>query len=761
MMKLSSTLRRCVPLFVLLFALEAVGLLVSPACAQQVTWATPTEVADGNADAYNLDMDVTSDGTAAIAVWYQSDGTHSIIRAATATISSGVATWSSPISISASGQNASQAKVVISNDGTRATAIWRRSTGISGHALQARSATISGNVATWGATYDLSTAINPFDGQIALSDDGSTAAVVWVRWTGSYNTVGFSVGSISGNSGSWSTATDISANGLSAYYPQVALSSDGSKGVAIWTQTNGSELIAYAAPFEISSGSPTLGATAGLSQSGNSATYPQIALSSDGSRATAVWIRYDGSFDRCQSASATISSNSATWGSVTNLDMTVAGEYVEEPMVALSSGGTAATATWMQGGRARAASAIISGISASWSSPVTISGTDTSAARISLSSDGTRAVAVWDRFFYTTPYKRLIQSAAASISGNVATWGIPNDASLPETTPLEGYAYHPLAELSGDGTKVTTVFYRYNTSSIISVQSNQGTVDYTVPTATPTATSTPTAVPLTPTATPTPAVGAGEIRGVIRDINGAPLSGILVYLLPKQRKTSSPRENGIDVPRSALTDSMGAYVVDDVADGTYIVVPAYNGYTFIPSRIEIQPGSFAPQISAADNFPIARKGCRAVDFAGAIANADLMSFKVLDFALTIADDARRLSEGVGRGDRAELLRTIDNATLRLNRSYARIIALSRRLPSRTVICRDRTTCETKNYELQVFRYRAWLGQLRSLSLFVIRTGREQIGGSPFTDATVTTVRSLHRAARRAVRELPRSTRQCV
>jgi hypothetical protein len=206
---------------------------------------------------------------------------------------------------------------------------------------------------------------------------------------------------------------------------------------------------------------------------------------------------------------------------------------------------------------------------------------------------------------------------------------------------------------------------------------------------------------------------------------------------------------------------MGEYVFDSVAAGTYRIVPAYDGYTFAPASIELQPGVYAPQISAADSFPSTGEGCRSVDFGGALANADLMSFNILSFGLSIADDARRLGEHGGRSERIEILRAVESAILRLNRSYGKIISLSRQLPTRAMTCDGRTTCVTKSYRLQVSRYRAWLDQLRKLSLFIMRTARERIGGDSFSDATVTTVRSLHRNALKAQRELPRATRQCL
>lgn len=381
--------------------------------AQIGSWGTPVDLSDGVNDTYNLDFDVTPDGTRAIAVWYQSDGSNSIIRAATATINGGVSTWSSVIDISAAGQPASEGKVAISDDGTRATAIWRRRTGVNSHALQARSATISNNIATWGSTYDLSTTINPFDGQIALSSDGSIAAVIWIRWTGSVNVVGFSLGTITGNSGSWTSAGDISQNGESAWDPQLAITPNGTAGIAVWARSNGSETIAQAVPFTVNSGAANFGITEDLSDVGNYASEMHVGISSDGTKATTLWERYDGNAVRAQSASATITSNAASWSAPIELDVFTSGEYVEMSNIALSSDGTRAIAVWMQGGLVRSASATITANNASWGAPNAVSGSDAGRPQVALSADGSKAIAGWDRYF-ASPQKMIISNPMCS-----------------------------------------------------------------------------------------------------------------------------------------------------------------------------------------------------------------------------------------------------------------------------------------------------------------------------------------------------------
>jgi hypothetical protein len=67
-------------------------------------------------------------------------------------------------------------------------------------------------------------------------------------------------------------------------------------------------------------------------------------MSTDGTKAVAIWLRSDGTNDLVQTKRATIAAGVATWGSVVTLSG--AGQDAEFPQVALSSTGSAAVAAW-------------------------------------------------------------------------------------------------------------------------------------------------------------------------------------------------------------------------------------------------------------------------------------------------------------------------------------------------------------------------------------------------------------------------------
>ncbi len=73
----------------------------------------------------------------------------------------------------------------MSSDGTKATTVWSAHKDLD-LIVQTRSATISGNTATWGPVTDLSVAlVGSAYPQVALSSDGTKATAVWYRHDGS------------------------------------------------------------------------------------------------------------------------------------------------------------------------------------------------------------------------------------------------------------------------------------------------------------------------------------------------------------------------------------------------------------------------------------------------------------------------------------------------------------------------------------------------------------------------------------------------
>lgn len=421
---------------------------------------------------YGQQVGLSIDGTRATVVWSHNNGTNWIVQSASATISGQTATWGAVTNLSAGGGDSDDPQLSVSADGTKATAVWYRGNGT--HTIvQSKSATISGNTATWGPVSELSAAgEDGSEPQIGMSKDGTKATVVWWRNSGSDRLVQSASATINGTAATWGSVTDLSATGQSANDPRVGVSANGEKATAVWKTDDGSNTLAQSASATISGNTATWGSVTGLTDTGLNAEEPQVSLSADGEKATAVWTRDDGSHTRIQSKSATISGHTATWGTVTTLSD--AGKNATEPEVSVSAAATTAVVVWRfeaVGGFPaqvfiQSKSATISGNTATWGAKTDISdgGQPADHARVALTPNGTIATAVWSRYDGT---ENEVQSASATISGTTTTWGTVSDLS-----PDGEAGSDPELGLSANGEAATAVWYNYDgTNEIVKTAS--------------------------------------------------------------------------------------------------------------------------------------------------------------------------------------------------------------------------------------------------------------------------------------------------
>ena len=357
------------------------------------SWGTPVDLSAP--DSYFPQVTSSSDGMRLVAVWERHDGSDLLVQAAAS--SNGGASWGSPVDLSNTGLNASLAsadpQVTGSSDGTRVTALWKHS---DGSKIRVQAATSSNGGATWGPPVDLSGAgQNADEPQIDAAADGRHLAAVWKRWN-AFNYIVQAATSSDGGA-SWGSPVDLSAAGQDAWRPQLATAGDGSGMAAIWMRYDGGHWIVQTAA-SVNAGT-SWGPSVDLSAPGQSANWPQVAISGAGSRIVAIWQRRNGISDP-------------------NPNDTV--------QVAVSSS---------------------SGVT--WSTPVDLSdGHDASFAQIVASSDGTRVTAVWDRW---NGANSIVQAASSSNGG--ATWSTPVDLSA-----TGGDGHHQQIAGSVDGTRLAAVW---------------------------------------------------------------------------------------------------------------------------------------------------------------------------------------------------------------------------------------------------------------------------------------------------------------
>lgn len=369
--------------------------------------------------------------------------------------------WSAATSLSTSSTEADDADVQVSQDGTRATAVWKYWDG-SRAVIQSASATVTGSTASWGSVTDLSpNDVSAFGSRVALSADGSTAVAIWTTFSGS---VQMSVGSVSGGTATWGSAATIADGYASATSPTIGISNDGTLVTAAWVGGDVNDRV-YSASATVAGTAATWGSATAVSEADQDAADPDLAVSEDGRLVTAVWVRSDDDNERVQSASASVSvAGVQSWQGVS--DLSDSGEDGAQPQVDVSADGTAAAAVWGRALQLQTASATVSGAGAqSWGIATDLATTDMSAPApdVSLSADGDVVTAVW---ITLTGGFQIVQQASGTVTGFTQFWGAVQDLSA-----TGGNATTPHVRLSSDGAQATAVWARYGSNNVIQASS--------------------------------------------------------------------------------------------------------------------------------------------------------------------------------------------------------------------------------------------------------------------------------------------------
>jgi len=481
----------------------------------QPTFSAPVDLSTPGIDSKSLTLAMSSDGTRATAIWLEKDAQKNVrILTSSATISGGTATWGATTVLSAAGTEVRSATVRLSSDGTKAVALWNGVNSSTAPVVESRAATISGNTASWGTVVKLNTvsvsAIVSVT-SLALSSDGTRAYAVWQRNVNSTCRIAVgSLGSMSGNSISWGTTIQISEPKSCVRDTGLGLSSSGSTVAAVWsTQAASGTRVVRARAGTISGSTTSWGAISDLSAPGFSAESPSVALSSDGTKAAAVWIRKQVTASGrattphlVRTRSATLVGNVATWGATTVLSPATGLAF--QPQVAISADGSQLTAAWLRVESTnfllQSASASVVGNVASWGSLTNVSGIGNQIPNygVALTTDGSKAFATWNRSVNSTP---VLQGAVGVMSGSNQLWTsvfdiFTNANSVAGSNPA----------ISSDGAAGLTGWINPAPDNKEVARVSVAEFTHPTPTPTPVATNTPTATP-TPAPTTTP-VGA-------------------------------------------------------------------------------------------------------------------------------------------------------------------------------------------------------------------------------------------------------------
>jgi len=294
-------------------------------------FGAPATLSVAGLEARDPDLVVAPDG-AAVAVWSRFDGTRHVIEAA-ARPAGGV--FGPAERVSEVGENAEGPRVEIDAEG-RALVAWSRRTGSGDWVVEARNRSAAGGL---GAVETLSSpGADAGEVDVGVAGDGN-AAVAWTR----AGRVQAATRSASGSFGAASdlsatTAAPASATGFrdqSARDPRVAIGADGAA-TAVWTRFDGAAQVVQSATRSSGVG---WSSSSTVSAAGVEAEQPQVAVDARGN-ATALWVRVQG-IDRTVLAARRTSNGS--FGAPTAIS--ASGDGGHFPRLAFDAEGNA-TASW-------------------------------------------------------------------------------------------------------------------------------------------------------------------------------------------------------------------------------------------------------------------------------------------------------------------------------------------------------------------------------------------------------------------------------
>jgi hypothetical protein len=350
---------------------------------QGVSWSTPVNLSEVGQDAFDPQLAIDSNNNI-VAIWQVSDGANNIIQSSTSTDQG--ANWSTPVNLSEVGQSAFNPQLAIDSN-NNIVAIWTRLDGAN-YIIQSSTSTDQG--ANWSTPVNVSEAGQNADLSRLAIDSNNNIVAIWQVLIGVNSRIQSSTSQDQGSS--WSTPVNLSEAGQNAEAHQLAIDSNNNI-VAIWSRFDGANYIiqsstsqdqgsSWSTPFDIS-------------ESGQTAETPQLAIDSNNNNIVAIWSRFDGANYIIQSS--TSQDQGSSWS--IPVDISLAGKNGETPQLAIDSNNNI-VAIWRgpDGINYRIQSSTSTDQGANWSDPVYLSEAGQNAASPQLaigSSNG--VVTVWYR----------------------------------------------------------------------------------------------------------------------------------------------------------------------------------------------------------------------------------------------------------------------------------------------------------------------------------------------------------------------------
>lgn len=291
-------------------------------------WSTPVNISSSgtNSDSCVLEIDSRGNVGNAVAVWHRYNGSNFVIQSAT--LSSG-GSWSSPVDVSASGDDALAPAATVDPSGNALVAYVR----YDGTNFNVFSSGLL-YLQLWGPNFLLSSPNQPNYGPVVRTDTSGNATVLWSQFNGS-NYVIKTSSSLLG--AAWSIPVTLSASGQNAYLSDFAIDSLGNIR-AIWVRFNGSNYILQGSNRSILGfwSSPV-----NISATGQDVGWMKIAMDPQGN-CVAIWDVFDGVNSKVQAARLP---KNGSW--TTPVDVSSAGQSAYSPSIGVDSAGNS-VAVWLE-----------------------------------------------------------------------------------------------------------------------------------------------------------------------------------------------------------------------------------------------------------------------------------------------------------------------------------------------------------------------------------------------------------------------------
>ncbi len=319
---------------------------VAVACANK-TWVNPSSLSDhisvAGQDALSPRVSLGKNGDAVI-TWCQFDssGKYQIYKSE---YRNGV--WISPSSlddhISFAGQDAISQEVAMDDNGNTII-MWQQSDGTNNQVYKSsyrngiwtHPTSTSDHIGIAGQSADYP--------QMAMDSNGN-AIITWHQFDGAYDRIYMS----EYRNGVWndasSLADQITAAGQYASNPHVALADNGNS-IITWTQWDGTNDRIYKSEYRNGIWSHPTSTSDHINVTGPSVEFPLVVMSNNGD-AIIIWIQYDSSGTNYQVYKSEC--RNGIWTNPVSLDdhISVAGQSVQYPRVAMDNNGSAII-TWAQ-----------------------------------------------------------------------------------------------------------------------------------------------------------------------------------------------------------------------------------------------------------------------------------------------------------------------------------------------------------------------------------------------------------------------------